>query len=127
MVLHKGQCHCRAVKFEFDGPDTYDMTECNCSICAKTGYQHIFVPEDDFRITQGVDKLITYRFGTGQAQHLFCQICGIKAFYRPRSHPESYSVNYRCIEPGTMTIGKVIAFDGQNWEQNINALKDETG
>jgi hypothetical protein len=42
----------------------------------------------------------------------------VKSFYVPRSHPDGYSVNARCIDEGTvtgMTIGKI---DGRNWEQH---------
>ncbi len=126
MQKHTGSCHCGAVKFEFEGPSEYKLTECNCSICSMTAYQHVFVPEEDFNILTGEDKLKTYTFGSGAAKHMFCEICGIKAFYRPRSHPKSYSVNLRCIKPGTLTVSEIIKFDGQNWEKNIQGLRKET-
>ncbi len=126
MALHKGGCHCCAVRFEFDAPVSLSMTECDCSLCAMTGFQHIFVPIGDFRILQGEETLTVYTFNTHTARHMFCSVCGIKAFYRPRSHPESYSVNYRCIDTGTLEIAEVIAFSGQNWETNIQGLKDKT-
>ena len=51
-----------------------------------------------FRITKGEDALTTYTFNTGTAKHLFCATCGIKPFYVPRSHPDGFSVNARCID-----------------------------
>ena len=51
------------------------------------------------------------------SRHLFCGRCGVKSFYQPRSHPEAWSVNLRCVEGGTWEVGEVREFDGQNWEQ----------
>lgn len=126
MPTHAGQCHCGAVTFRFQLPSSVSMTECNCSVCSLTGYKHIFVPQDNFTLLSGAEDLTEYKFGTGTARHLFCRHCGVKAFYRPRSHPDKYSVNYRAVTPGTLTISEVIPFDGQNWEENITALKDKT-
>ncbi|MEP1231122.1 MAG: GFA family protein [Litorimonas sp.] len=125
-MKHNGSCHCGAVKFEFTAPSAASVTECNCSICAMSGYQHVFIPKTDLRFICGQDTLTTYTFGTHASQHMFCKICGIKPLYVPRSHPDSYSVNLRCIENGTIKASKTILFDGQNWDKNIGALKKET-
>ncbi|GLQ20677.1 GFA family protein [Algimonas porphyrae] len=121
MPTYRGGCHCGAVRFEFDGPDLVDVTDCNCSLCAMTAYEHVFVPDADLRVLSGRDHLTSYRFGTQTAEHLFCQTCGIKPLYRPRSHPEAWSVNARCVEG--LTIAQRIAFDGQNWDENITGLR----
>ena len=39
-------------------------------------------------IERGREALISYRFGSGAADHLFCGTCGVKSFYQPRSHPD---------------------------------------
>lgn len=125
-MLHRGGCHCGAVRFEFDAPATVDVTDCNCSMCAVTAYEHVFVPAGDLHFLSGEDQLTEYRFNTGQAVHMFCKICGIKPLYRPRSHPDAWSVNLRCVDEGTLSVGKRIAFDGTDWEGNIAALREET-
>jgi len=126
MTVHTGSCHCGAVRFEFDAPAKIDVTDCNCSMCSMTGYEHVFVLHKDLRFLSGEDQLTEYRFNTGQAVHMFCQTCGIKPLYRPRSHPESWSVNLRCVERATLEVAKRIAFDGQDWEGNIADLREET-
>ena len=126
MVKHIGGCHCGAVKFTFDAPAQMSMTLCNCSICDKTGFQHVFVPHEDLIFESGQDLLTSYTFGSHTAKHTFCPACGVKPLYQPRSHPDKYSVNFRCIEAGTLTISEVIEFDGQNWEKNITDLQDKT-
>lgn len=125
-IKHKGQCHCGEVVFTFNAPAKVDVTHCNCSLCEMTGYQHVFVPEADLKIIQGQDRLALYTFGTHTAQHYFCRTCGIKPLYRPRSHPEAWSVNFRCVVGGTLSASKIIDFDGQNWEDNIEALRKGT-
>ena len=118
MVMHTGGCHCGRVRFEVDAPAQIEVTDCNCSICSKAGYLHLIVPKSQFRLLSGEDVLTTYEFNTGRAKHLFCSVCGVKSFYRPRSHPDGYSVNARCLEGGTVAGMKVIAMDGVNWEQS---------
>jgi hypothetical protein len=122
MVVHTGGCHCGAVRFEVEAPAEPEVDECNCSICAASGYLHLIVSRERFRLLAGEDALATYTFNTGVARHLFCRVCGIKSFYVPRSHPDGYSVNARCLDPGTFGRLRVRPFDGRNWEQSIGAL-----
>jgi hypothetical protein len=111
-----GGCHCGAVRFEASLPDEVEAQTCNCSLCSMVGFIHIIVPESRFRITQGVDTLTSYSFNTHTARHLFCSVCGVKSFYRPRSNPDGWSVNARCLDnPGEVRLN-LSAFDGQNWE-----------
>jgi centromere protein V len=116
-VVHKGGCHCGRVRFEVDAPATVTVSECNCSICSKSGYLHLIVPETRFRLLHGEEFLTRYTFNTGTASHLFCSVCGIKSFYVPRSHPDGYSVNARCIDEGTIERLVVEPFDGRDWER----------
>lgn len=118
-----GGCHCGAVRFQFLGPDQLDVLACNCSICNMTGYLHVTVPHAAFELLTPMENLADYRFGTGAARHLFCRHCGIKSFYQPRSHPECYSINLRCIEGGEAHLGQLQHFDGRHWEQAASALK----
>lgn len=94
-----GGCHCAAVRFSAVLPDApVPALDCTCTICAMTGFVHIIVPGDDLTLEQGGDLLTSYRFGTGAAEHLFCSRCGVKSFYRPRSHPGAWSVNAHCLD-----------------------------
>ncbi len=80
-----GGCHCGGVRFEVALPARVEAQSCNCSICGKTGFVHVIVPESRFRLTRGADRLAEYTFNTRVAKHLFCSECGVKSFYRPRS------------------------------------------
>lgn len=119
---HKGSCHCGAVIFEVECPRDVVLEDCNCSICAKTGFLHLIVPASRFRILSGGDRLTAYRFNTGTAKHLFCSVCGVKPFYVPRSNPDGWSVNFRCLNRSEFGAVEIRPFDGRNWEANGGAL-----
>jgi hypothetical protein len=118
MVKHSGGCHCGSVRFEFTAHEDILVSECNCSICSKSGYLGLPVPRSRFTLVQGQDCLTTYTFNTQVAQHLFCRHCGIKSFYIPRSHPHGVNVNVRCLDPGTVKNMTVRPFNGRDWEQH---------
>ena len=116
-MIYRGGCHCGAVRFEVEAPERILVQDCNCSLCAMTGFLHLIVPKSKFRLVKGWENITTYTFNTGIAKHTFCRTCGIKSFYVPRSNPDGIDVNVRCLDepPGEMTIEP---FDGRDWEQH---------
>jgi hypothetical protein len=121
-VWHAGGCHCGRIRFAARAPSRLEVLECNCSICSRSGYLHLIVEADDFRLLCGAGDLAEYSFGTGVAKHRFCRHCGVKSFYVPRSHPEGFSVNGRCLDPATIVSMTIRPYDGRNWETARNAL-----
>jgi hypothetical protein len=123
LVLHRGGCHCGRVRFELEAPAAIDALDCNCSICAKTGFLHLIVPKSQFRLLTSQADLSEYVWGTGAARHFFCRVCGVKSFYVPRSNPDGIDVNVRCVDPGTVTGLRVTPFEGrENWEAQAAGL-----
>lgn len=120
-MIYSGGCHCGSVQFEIEAPDSVEVENCNCSICQMSGYLHLIIPSRHFRLLSGEDKLTTYTFNTGVAQHKFCSICGIKSFYIPRSNPDGVDINLRCLKTKPQHV-TIVEFDGQNWEANAGAL-----
>jgi len=120
-MKYQGSCHCGGIRFEVEAPDDLQVEECNCSICAKSGFLHLIVPKSKFRLLSPEDNIVTYTFNTGAAKHTFCKTCGIKPFYVPRSNPDGYDINVRCLDtkPRSITIEQ---FDGQNWENHAHKL-----
>lgn len=121
MTIHAGGCHCGAVRFDVETPDSVEVEDCNCSMCAKSGFLHLIVPASSFRLLSGEDVLATYTFNTGVAQHRFCTVCGIKPFYVPRSNPDGIDVNLRCLDTPPREV-RVVAFDGRDWELNAHRV-----
>ena len=121
-VTHRGGCHCRRVRFEVDAPAAIEALDCNCSICRMAGFLHLIVPASRFRVLSGSDDLTAYGFNTGTARHVFCRHCGIKSFYVPRSHPDGFDVNVRCLDPGTVASLSVTPFDDADREAATAAI-----
>lgn len=111
LIVHRGGCHCRSVRFEVEASALPQLLDCNCSICSMTGYLHLIVPASSFRLVSGAEDLVEYTFNTGAAKHRFCRHCGIKSFYIPRSHPDGVSVNARCLDAGTLSDPVITLFD----------------
>lgn len=118
MAWRSGGCHCGVVRFETRLPEGVEAQTCSCSICAKTGFIHLIVPESRFRLLGGGEALTTYQFNTGIARHLFCRVCGVKPFYRPRSNPDGWSVNLRCLDEAAGLEVSIGEFDGRHWEEH---------
>ena len=125
MVTHTGSCHCGRVRFEVVAPARMEVLDCDCSMCAKGGYLHLIVPKSRFKLLTGTEVLTTYEFNTRTAKHMFCSICGIKPFYIPRSHPDGYSVNARCLDGETVEEMSILPSDGKNWEKTYPSGRGE--
>lgn len=124
-TIYEGGCHCGAVRFQVK-ITTFEVIDCNCSICRKKGFLHLIVPPEQFTLIKGEDALTTYRFNTETAHHYFCRTCGIHPFYRPRSHPNHIDVNVRCLDNLELSQFKIQPFDGVNWEKNVEQIQDSS-
>lgn len=123
-IVIAGGCHCQAIRWKACLASPIRVQDCNCSICDKAGFLHILTPADQFQLVSGLDDLAVYRWNTGLAAHLFCRICGVKSFYRPRSNPNGWSLNARCVVDRASLSLIIEPFDGQNWEENAAHLAD---
>lgn len=92
-------------------------------MCQKKGFLHAIVPRSAFTLISGESDLTTYTFNTGVAKHTFCKHCGVQAFYTPRSHPDGIDVNVRCLDGNLVRSFRVMPFDGENWEANVETIR----
>ena len=65
MIQHQGGCHCGRVRFEVLAPAVINVSQCNCSICSKSGHLGMIVPQDRFTLKSGKESLIEYTFDSG--------------------------------------------------------------
>jgi hypothetical protein len=119
---YEGGCHCGRVRFRVRTRAT-EVLDCNCSMCAKKGFLHLIVTNDEFEVTSGQDAIREYRFNTGVARHMFCATCGVHSFYKPRSHPNGWDINARCLDGDALARFRVAPFDGKNWEASVDAIR----
>jgi hypothetical protein len=113
-VTLSGACHCGAVKFNVTLTEGFaSARRCTCSICRMRGAVAVTSTPDAFRVTQGADKLATYRFNTKTAEHHFCSICGIYTHHKRRSNPNQLGVNVACLnDVSPFDFREVVVFDG---------------
>lgn len=114
-VTFNGSCHCGSVKFTATLPFGFSSARrCTCSICRMRGAIAVTSTDENFRITEGEDKLATYRFNTKSAEHHFCTICGIYTHHKRRSNPDQLGVSVACLEGvSPFDFAEVVVFDGQ--------------
>jgi len=109
-----GSCHCGAVKFTTTLTQGFTSARrCTCSICRMRGAVAVTSTPAEFRVTEGEDKLATYRFNTMSAEHHFCSICGIYTHHKRRSNPGQLGVNVACLEGvSPFDFEEVVVYDG---------------
>lgn len=83
--LYHGSCHCGACRYEATLDLSQGTNRCNCSYCSKARAWFTFAPAAGFRVTQGEELLLDYRWvPPGQAEptltYRFCSRCGIRLF-----------------------------------------------
>src|SRR4051794_17702306 len=94
---YSGSCHCGDVRFEVDA-DLDHVRDCDCSICKKRGalihlgFARSLPASDPFRESDAlhVSHAHSERLLLSSMRHL--------AFRRPRTAPEVWAVNVRCLE-----------------------------
>ena len=79
-VIHRGSCHCGAVTFQFQAPSAFHLKECDCDHCTLKALQHVMVPENQFTITRGHEKLKLYQYHP-KSKHYFCSDCATDTHY----------------------------------------------
>ena len=94
---YTGSCHCGKVRFNAR-LDLQDSMQCDCSICTRKGAIVVKVPEEDFELLTDLGDLQLYTFNKHIAKHYFCPVCGVHTFNRPRTTPELWAVNLRCLQ-----------------------------
>ena len=111
-----GSCHCGAVKFTTTLIEGFaSARRCNCSICRMRGAVAVSSAADNFHVTEGADKLATYRFNTNTAEHHFCTVCGIYTHHKRRSVPDQLGVNVACLEGvSPFDFTELVVYDGAN-------------
>jgi hypothetical protein len=123
--LHKGSCHCGAVRYEVE-VDATAASRCNCTICTKVCQTGALVKPSAFRLTAGADQLTPYVWGGKISTRYFCKTCGIHVYgagHLPQLGGDFVSVNLNTLDDIDVGTTTVMYFDGRhdNWMAGTRA------
>lgn len=124
-ALHHGSCHCGAVRFEvtLDAPRG---SQCNCSICTKTGMFGAIVKPAAFQLVAGEDALTAYTRAAKIGTRYFCSRCGVMMFGRghlAQLGGDFVSVSLRALDDLDLVDVETLHWDGRhdNWQAGPRA------
>jgi len=94
------------------------VTHCNCSMCAKTGFQGVYFPSDELRIEGEFDGYVREDISEPCLRTHRCRHCGSITHWTPLAEPphERMGVNARLLEPGVLDGVPIREVDGRSWE-----------
>ncbi|KAL8874647.1 MAG: hypothetical protein Q9174_000052 [Haloplaca sp. 1 TL-2023] len=119
-VSYTGNCHCDAIKFELRTRplDEQEVSVCNCSICSRNGYMHIYVMREELKYLKGGDAPKGYYFGKKKAEHRFCSTCGCSMFVDPHGSfgSDIVAVNVRMLQGVDLDGLKIKNVDGKSYQ-----------
>jgi len=111
-----GRCHCGAVTIRIPRkPDS--ISHCNCSLCAKTGFQGIYFSSEELGIEGETDTYVRADSNPAYLAQHRCRHCGIITHWTPLTDPphERMGINARLFEPESFEGVPVKAVDGRSW------------
>ena len=111
-------CHCGRATIRLSRrPDS--VTECNCSLCTKTGFRGVYFASDELAIEGEFDSYVRTDIKQAYLANHRCKTCGILTHWTPLSDPphERIGVNSRLIDEAVMGEVPVKKVDGRSWDE----------
>ena len=111
-------CHCGKARITLARrPES--MTQCNCSLCTKTGFRGIYFPLDELTIEGEFDSYVRSDLKQAYLANHRCRTCGILTHWTPLSEPphERIGVNARLIDPAALRDVPIQQVDGASWDE----------
>ena len=104
-------CHCGAVQIPVpQAPET--VTECNCSICRRTGALTSYYSPSQVTVRGATD---TYQWGDRAMHFHRCKICGNTTHWSGVDPTlDRMGVNARLMAPAILRAARIRKFDGAN-------------
>jgi hypothetical protein len=114
LETRSGGCQCGKIRYTVRLDLSRPVIACNCSMCGRAGTLLTFVPAEEFTLLSDEAFLTDYQFNKKHIHHLFCKVCGIKAFARG-SGPQgpTVAVNARCLDDVDLDQLEISPYDGK--------------
>ena len=111
-----GSCHCGAVQATLAHAPV-EVSQCNCSLCSKTGFRGVYVPAVDVTITGELAGYVRSDIDEPMITNWRCANCGIGTHWTPLSPPphERIGVNSRLFDRALVAALPVNEIDGASW------------
>ncbi len=111
-------CHCGRVRITLPHRPG-QITQCNCSLCSKTGFRGVYFPSDELVIEGELDSYVRTDLRQAYLANHRCKTCGILTHWTPLSDPphERMGVNARLIDEALLEGVPVQEVDGRSWDE----------
>jgi hypothetical protein len=106
-------CHCGQIRLEITA-EPGEVVECNCSICARSGFLHWYVEPEQVKLLTEKRRLATYIWRSATGGQHSCPTCGVAVIRTSAQYPPYVSVNARCLEGVDLARLKIRQFDGRH-------------
>jgi hypothetical protein len=94
------------------------VNECNCSLCAKSGWRGIYFGSDEVRISGELDSYKRSDLAEAMITIFRCARCGIPTHWEPLSSPphDRIGLNARLFDPIVLEGLQIRQIDGRSWD-----------
>jgi hypothetical protein len=111
-------CHCGRATIRLPRkPDS--VTQCNCSLCTKTGFRGVYFSSEDMVIDGEFDSYVRSDLKEPFLANYRCKTCGVLTHWTPLSDPphERMGVNARLIDEALLEGVPIKEVDGRSWDE----------
>ena len=111
-------CHCGQARITLSRkPES--VTQCNCSLCTKTGFRGVYFSSDELAIEGEFDSYVRSDLKQPFLATHRCSNCGILTHWTPLSDPphERIGVNARLLDEALLEGVPVREVDGRSWDE----------
>ena len=111
-------CHCGRATIRLPRkPES--VTQCNCSLCTKTGFRGVYFSSDELEISGEFQSYVRDDLKQPFLATHRCAHCGIATHWTPLTEPphERMGVNARLIDASALEGVPVEQVDGASWEE----------
>jgi hypothetical protein len=111
-------CHCGRATIRLPRRPE-QVTQCNCSLCTKTGFRGVYFSSEELVIEGEFDSYVRTDLKQAYLANHRCKTCGVITHWTPLTDPphERMGVNARLIDAAILEGVPVQEVDGASWDE----------
>lgn len=111
-------CHCGQARITLSRSPA-SVTQCNCSLCTKTGFRGVYFSSDELTNEGEFDSYVRSDLKQAWLANHRCKTCGTLTHWTPLSDPphERMGVNARLIDESALEGVPIQEVDGRSWDE----------